>query len=236
VCRTVEGDLLAPLLERCGRNLEVKRVDVTTTAGYESFLATEAALLGESGRWEIPVVVAEDTYLIGEQAIRQELIPHLECVYGAGGNSWPAVSELDAITAPTPASNPFGGTGEGVATCLEDEASAVCETGTPIFVLYLSSSDCSDTCDRTRYDLRYLQGVYPQMTFDERDIGENAELADALAVELDAPDEARGVAPAVVVGSDYLSGSALTLDALRSTLESYAESGAPAVWYTLDLP
>jgi hypothetical protein len=238
VCSALYDEVIAPLQNRCGPGLELKLVDVAEPEGYEAFVATERALIGEAGRWEIPTVVVGETYFIGDSAIRQELLPHLSCVLGAGGNAWPAVDELGEIAAaPTTETADLSSfnAGDSVEGCVDDEESAICESGEPIFVLYFAAADCDDVCDRTRYDLRYLQGVYPQMFFEERDIADNQVLAEALA-------ERAGVAtpgplaPAVVVGDDYLAGDALTLDHLRDTVGSYSESGATAIWYTLDIP
>ena len=131
--------------------------------------------------------------------------------------------------------NPFGGAAGGVAGCVDDgEDSGVCEAPTPIFVLYFSRPDCPDGCERTRYDLRYLQGVFPQVFLEERDIEESAALAEKLAERYDVPEDQRGIAPAVVVGEDYLAGDAISLANLRATLEKYQATGAEAIWYSLE--
>jgi len=242
ICDELLEELIAPLQERCGTALELKVVDIGTTEGYEAFVAAETLLVGEAGRWEIPTVVVADTAFVGEEAIRAGLFDHLKCVFGAGGNDWPAGEALSAIEAqPMPAgrlgSSPFGGTAEdAVDSCVDDEVSAVCASPAPIFVLYLSGSDCTDTCERTRYDLIYLEGVFPQLSFEERPIEENYGLADAQGEQLGVPEDQRLLAPAVVVGEDYLVGDDLVLDSLRERVAAYAESGAMALWYLIDLP
>ncbi|MBN1247945.1 MAG: hypothetical protein JXC32_09835, partial [Anaerolineae bacterium] len=209
------------------------------TEGYEAFLATEAHLVGEAGRWDIPVVVVDAMAYVGERAIREGLLPYLKCVFGAGGNDWPPVAALGNIAAEsieTVGEDPFGGlAGEGLESCVDDEESEVCASPIPIFALYLESADCTDTCERTRYDLTYLKGVYPQLSFETRSLEDNRELADALAERLAVPKELWGQAPVVVVGEDYLVGDDLDLEMLRERLASYTESGATALWYALDL-
>lgn len=240
-CERVYDDVIAPLMRRCGENLEVKSVDIADADGYEAFLATEAYLIGEPGRWEIPAVVVGDAYFTGDAAIRSELLPYLNCVFGAGGNDWPAVRELTGIVelAPTPAlatgANPFGGN-VGVESCVDEDDSAICASPTPIFALYFTPAKCNDSCDRTRYDLRYLEGVYPQLSYEERVIDDALPLARALGETLGIPQEYWGVAPAVIIGKDYLVGDALNLTALREAVSRYTESGAKAIWYTIDVP
>lgn len=242
ICDELLEELIAPLQERCGAALELKAVDIGMTEGYEAFVAAEVLLVGEAGRWEIPTVVMADTAFVGEEAIRGGLLDHLKCVFGAGGNDWPAGDALSAVEAqPAPVgaigASPFGGNAEdSVASCVDDEVSDVCASSAPIFVLYLSGSGCTDTCERTRYDLIYLEGVFPQLSFEERPVEENYGLADALGERLGLPEVQRRLAPAVVVGEDYLVGDDLVLDNLRERVAAYAESGAMALWYLIDLP
>lgn len=239
LCEQITSDIIEPLQERCGVGLDVKTVDVGTTEGYEALVATESHLVGEPGRWDIPVIVVAEMAYVGDRAIREGLLPYLKCVFGAGGNAWPAVPALESFAsqsvAPS-ADNPFGTlTGESLEACVDEEEGEVCESPTPIFALYLMSADCTDTCDRTRYDLTYLRGVYPQLSFETRPIEENRELADALAERAGVPADQWGQAPAVVFGDDYLVGEDLNLETLRERLDAYADTGAVAVWYALDL-
>lgn len=235
-CGEVRREVLDPIQAQCGASLELKAVDIGVTEGYQAFVATEQALIGDAGRWDIPTVVVGEKYFIGEDAIRTDLVPHLQCVFGDGGNDWPDVPELTALAVSEPAAqgDPFSGAEEGDESCVEDEAE-VCASPNPIFVLYYSKPDCPTACERTYYDLRYLQGVFPQMSFEERNVKEDAAMAAALAEHYGLSDDERGVAPAVFVGEDALVGDEVTLEALRTMLEQYAETGAMAVWYTLDV-
>lgn len=240
-CEDVYTTLIAPLEARCGASLEVKLVDIETPEGYEAFVATESALIGEAGRWDVPAVVVEDTYYVGESAIRQELVAHLQCVFGAGGSNWPDVEELQGIapSSQVPLSgsgSPFtSGSAEAAESCLADEASAICESAEPLFVLYVTQTGCADECDRTRYDLRYLRGVYPQLAFEERDLAGNGALVTAVGDALGIPAAQRAMTPLIVVGNDYLAGDAVTLEALNALLSKYADAGAAAFWYSLNL-
>lgn len=242
ICRVLLEELIAPLQARCGAALELKSVDIGTPEGYEAFVATETQLVGEAGRWDIPTIVVDDRAFVGEDAIRAGFLPYLKCVFGAGGSTWPAGDALAAIESePTPVTmvgeSPFGvDAGDSVESCVDDEASAVCASPTPIFVLYLSGSDCTDTCGRTRYDLVYLKGVFPQLSVEERPVDENYELIDALGEQLGVPEDKLRIAPAVIIGEDYLVGDDLVLDHLRERIAAYAETGATALWYMIDLP
>jgi len=236
LCQTLYDEILVPLANRCGKSLEIKAIQVDTTEGYEVFDETEDNLIGDSGRWDIPTIVVGETFFIGEEAIRTGLVPHLQCVFGDGGNAWPDIPSLLAFDDQSNLiqnDNPFTGLDEGVEECISEEEIAVCASPNPIFVLYFSTEACESTCDRTLYDLRYLQGVFPQMFFEEKDIITNTKLAKAIidAFGITMPDDL--VAPAIVVGTDYLTGDMLILDNLTKVINKYSESGALAVWYTL---
>ena len=239
-CAEVEMEIIAPLQERCGANLEVKMVDIETTEGYEAFVATETALVGDAGRWDLPVVVVDEMAYVGEAAIREGVLPYLKCVFGSGGNAWPAVPALEAIAAEPQlvgGDSPFGSLSDGgVEACVDDEEAALCASPQPIFALYLTREACDDTCERTQYDLTYLKGFLPQLSFETRSMEENRALADALAERLGVPEAQWGRSPVVVVGEDYLVGDDLDLEVLRDRIASYTETGATALWYALELP
>ena len=235
-CQRLYDEVFVPWEERCGEHLQVVRIDISTDAGYEIFVATEEALIGEVGRLDIPTVVVGDKLYVGARAIREDFTSFLPCLLESGGNAWPEAPALAQFltSEETLGDNPFGGV-EGVEGCIDDEEDGgVCEAPTPIFVLYFSRHNCPAGCDRTRYDLRYLQGVFPQMFLEERDIEEDVALAQKLAERYNVPEDQQSVAPAVVVGEDYLAGDAISLETLRATLEKYQETGAEAVWYSED--
>ena len=183
LCQTLYDDVLEPLVSRCGNNLELKTIRVDTPEGYQVFIEAEGVLIGESGRWNIPTIVVGDTYFIGEDAIRNGLLPHLECVFGEGGNPWPdvpALSALDSQNLLIKPDAPFTGLDAGLEGCITEEEAAVCASPNPIFVLYFAPDECEEACDRTVYDLKYLQGVYPQMFYEVKTIGDNTKLAKAI--------------------------------------------------------
>jgi hypothetical protein len=240
-CQTLYDEVFVPWEERCGEHLQVVRIDIGSEEGYEAFIATEEALIGEVGRLDIPTVVVGDKLYVGERAIREDFTACLPCLLESGGNAWPDVPALAQFLTSEEAlgDNPFGGAAGGDVGCVDDDDNndddgGVCEMPAPIFVLYFSRHNCPAGCDRTRYDLRYLQGVFPQMFLEERDIEEDAALAQKLAERYDVPGDQRGVAPAVVVGEDYLAGESISLETLRATLEKYQATGAEAVWYSLE--
>ncbi|MDF1514770.1 MAG: hypothetical protein P1S60_13255 [Anaerolineae bacterium] len=238
LCDTVFDEILEPLLNSCGENLEIKAFQIDTDPGYEVLMDTERAMIGDVGRWDIPVVVVDDTYFIGDQAIRTGLLPHLQCVYGEGGNTWPDIPVLDTVadqSQPDWGLSPAAGEAGDIEPCINDDEAAVCASPNPIFLLYLSAEACEGVCDRMPYDLRYLRGVYPQLLYEEKDISTNIALARAIASEFDLDIADEDLAPAIVIGDHYLTGEQLHLENLKSVIGQYSETGSLAIWYTLDL-
>ncbi len=233
-CKAVYDSVLMPLQSQCGAALEIKDVEIGTSSGYEAFIATERALTGMAGKWDIPVVVIGDVVLVGETDIRQGFETELKCVWLDGGNDWPAVPALEAITLSDSDGmrlNPFAA-GEA-SGCVEagdaEEASAVCAAPEPIFLLYFYKPGCQE-CERVRYDVQYLEDRYPQLFVEERNILEDALLARWLGEEYDIEPDKLQVAPAVVVGKYYLVGDDLLADNLLTAVQTYVDTGSEATW------
>jgi cytochrome c biogenesis protein CcdA len=245
-CKTVFEEVIQPLQARCGQALEVKPVEIGEPAGYEAFVATERALTGKAGQWDIPVVVLaadaahEDTFYIGEDAVRQNLEEQIQCIWLNGGNDWPAVPALEALSKPSEGSlgaqSPFA-SDDDQGVCVEsgemEEASAACAAPEPIFLLYFYKPGCQE-CERVSYDLRYAQERYPQLFIEKRNILEDALLARWLGEQYDVAKKKLNVAPAVVVGEHYLVGDDLTPDVLLAAVKQYAETGSEPTWNDWD--
>ncbi|MBN1486922.1 MAG: hypothetical protein JW981_04720, partial [Anaerolineae bacterium] len=115
-CEILYQEVIESLMAQCGTALEIKKVEIGTSAGYEAFLATEKALTGKSGVWDIPVAVLGSKVFIGEETIREGLESAIKCAWLDGGNEWPPVPELEAVAAPDfvgdGGSTPFGSEGD----------------------------------------------------------------------------------------------------------------------------
>lgn len=232
-CQAAYEEIVVPLQERCAGQLDLLMVEIGTAEGYEAFVATERALTGETGEWEIPTAVLDDQFYVGEEEIRSNLEEDVECLLVAGGNSWPAISELQALATMEPGGlgvggNPFTGGGESE-TCVDDEQAAACEAPNPVHLLYFFKPGCQE-CERVSYDLGYLEQRYPQLLIDERNVLEEAALAEWLGEEYDVPEQRRLVAPAVVVGERYLVGDELSPDTLMEVVDRVADTGTEARW------
>lgn len=234
-CKVAYEEVVEPLTERCQGQLDILMVEIGSPEGYEAFVATERALTGKLGEWEIPTAVLDGQAYVGEGAIRDNLVADLECVLVDGGNEWPEVSELQALVTveavgPGMGGSPFSSESE-VETCVNDEQAEACEAPEPVHLLYFYKPGCQE-CERISYDLRYAKQRFPQLIIEERNVLEETPLAEWLGAQYDVPERLRLVAPAVVVGERYLVDEDLAPDILLEAVSSAAETGTDPVWET----
>jgi cytochrome c biogenesis protein CcdA len=106
----------------------------------------------------------------------------------------------------------------------------------PIHVAYISQAGCP-VCSKANATLEEVEGLYPQMVLTEFPIEEEQSkmLSEWLGQQYGVPEEKRLTTPAIFVGSDHLVGrDEVTLEALRTVLDTYAESGAQPTWVGFD--
>jgi uncharacterized membrane protein/thiol-disulfide isomerase/thioredoxin len=99
-CHTVIEEVLPPLLERYGAQLEILRVDVTEPLGAAQFqAAVEKFRLPSAG---VPLLVIGDEYLIGSVDIPGKFPALIEKYLAQGGVDWPDLPGLDLQPQNTP--------------------------------------------------------------------------------------------------------------------------------------
>lgn len=203
-CHRVQDDVLKPLQQRYDRQLVVDARDVEKSpSGYDLLTALERQF--GTGEGAFPVIFIGDHVLHGEQAAREQLAALVEFYMNEGGVDLP---ELAAPGAPS---------GDPTA-------------GQPaIHLAYFYQVGCHE-CDRARYDLKYLQSKYPQVQIHEYDIREHAALAEWLGERNRVPLNKRLTAPAAFVGSDFLLGDGINVQALEAILKKHMATGSEAYW------
>ena len=204
-CVLVEEEVLAPLKERLGEQLLVKRVDVeTSTDNYNLLRGLERQYGLERGA--MPVVFIGQEALAGETAVRERLPGLVEEYLAAGGTTLPELTATPTPV-PTPAVDPEP----------ETEPSQ-------IHLAYFYQPGCPE-CDRVQLALNYLKDQYPQLNVCTLDVREQATLCEWLGEQTGVPVGKRLTAPAVFVGDDALVGDDLHPSSLEALLARYAESG-----------
>jgi cytochrome c biogenesis protein CcdA len=204
-CQAVIDEVLPPLQEKYGAQLEMQSIEISDTDNYQWLLDMEAAYQIPPDKADIPEVFVGDTALIGEAEIRAQLDETIASYLAAGGVDYPPRS--GAKPAPT-----------GDAPL--------------IHLAYFYQAGCRE-CDRTELDLRYLQERY-SLTVAEFDVREQSALSEWLGARAGVPEEKRLTAPAVFVGADALIGQEINARSLEALVKKYATSGAPPTWENFD--
>lgn len=228
-CNAILDEVLKPLQDRYGDQLQIKVVEVSEPANYEMLIRIEEMFSVPPEERGLPTLVLDDHVLIGEEAIRDQLPCIYESCLGAGGTSWPAIPGLDDVSV-ADAGGLGGGLDPGVELepCGAEEA-VVCEGPAPIWAAYFYEVGCQE-CSRAEYDIRYVQSKYPQLVVEEYSAQEDAALAEWLGARFGVPERQRLATPALFVGQDYLVGTDITAEAVLVLAEKYAPTGVDRVW------
>ncbi|HAL60880.1 MAG TPA: hypothetical protein DCP08_00550 [Chloroflexi bacterium] len=221
-CQAVEEEVLIPLSQRYGEQIEVRRFDISVPQNYEVMLRLE----GEYGfsASQIPAIFIGHEVLVGEEEIRARLERLVEEQLAAGGCDFPCPDT--PLPAPTTIATP------SVEPTLCPEESDVCPLPQgppyPVVLAYFYQVGCIE-CDRVSYDLAYLEQKYPNLQVETFDLREHIGLNEALCERFGIPLECRLIAPAIFVGDDYLIGQEINAASLEALIEKYSqeESGAP---------
>jgi uncharacterized membrane protein/thiol-disulfide isomerase/thioredoxin len=110
-CEYVINEILLPLVDKYGEQLQIIAIDVTQPEGQTHFLsATDQFDLQEAG---VPFLVIGETYLIGSEEIPGKFPGLVESYLAQGGVDWPnipglteSLKETQNTTKPTPATVP----------------------------------------------------------------------------------------------------------------------------------
>lgn len=99
-CHTVINEVLPPLAEKHGGQLQIAGVDVTTTDGQALYQAAVARFGITEERLGVPTLVIGETVLVGSEEIPDQLPGLIVQGLAAGGIAWPDIPGLDAAMAP----------------------------------------------------------------------------------------------------------------------------------------
>lgn len=209
-CHKVIEDILPPIQEKYGEQLEIKLLDVSEPASYRLFSALEKAYQVPKELQGVPVIFIGQTFLVGWVAIGDHLEGEIERYLTAGGIDYPAsASEVERPPATEPSASVKG--------------------DKPIHLVYFQQTGCAE-CDRAYYDLRFLQSQYSQLVVEVFSIPKDAALSEWLGQRHGVPEEERLTAPAVFVGEDYLLGGEVTPGNLQALVRKYVLKGAGRTW------
>lgn len=220
-CHKVLEGTLPPIQEKYGDQLEVKSLDVSEPDNYKLFSALEEAYQVPKKLQGVPVIFLGQTFLVGWVDIGDHLDEEIQRYLAAGGVDYPmTASEVERLPE------------EGYCWCPTPsaaESGAPIEGDKPIHLAYFHQAGCTE-CNRALYDLKFLQGQYPQLVVESFSIPEDAALSECLGQRYGIPEEKRMTAPAVFIGEDYLLGKEVSANNLEALLKEYAAQGAEPTW------
>lgn len=252
-CKEVEEFILNPLEEMY--RLEIEKVDVDETAGYERLLSMEE-LTGDTDN-EIPAIYIEGLFFSGmeeidhglESMIRQ-IVDKREKENAEGGLIEPQEEggsayktkyppEGAVIEKTEPGEKELPGNGDMAVRELPPKKTGskkvsktikVSEDG-PVYAAYFYKHGCKE-CDRVYKDFKYLRSKYPNLMIREYDIADpnSKTLNEALCILCKVPENKRLTTPSFFVGRDYLLDDEIRVRAIESLIKKYTENPEPPPW------
>jgi len=98
-CHKVLKDVLPPLAQKYGDQLQVLLIDVTTEGGRELYLSAAKAIPIPEDKRGVPALVVGDKLLIGDVEIPEKFPAIIDQGLAAGGIDWPDIPGLDRVLA-----------------------------------------------------------------------------------------------------------------------------------------
>jgi uncharacterized membrane protein len=105
-CHVVIDDVLPPLQEQYGAQLNIAMIDVSSPAGQQIYQNAITSLAISADRYGVPALVIDTTVLVGSIEIPTHLPALIAQTLAAGGNTWPAIPGFSPAAAATMAAPP----------------------------------------------------------------------------------------------------------------------------------
>lgn len=226
-CAAVEEDVLTSLRAQYGAQLDVRMVEISSPVNYELLIRAEEDFGVSAAERGLPTLLVGDTVLIGEDAVRAQLVKIVADGVARGGIGLPHLPGLeDAIVS----ESSTGGAGVSGDACAPE--ADVCSPAVPIWAAYFYQVGCQE-CSRVDADIQYIRSKYPQFTVEAFNIYDDAALADWLASRTDRSDDL--YAPALFIGDTALIGEEeITPQNIENVILQSALVGVPRVWSEFD--
>jgi len=220
-CMAIIDEVILPMQEEFGSKQDIRLVEIDYANNYELLIRAEEQFSVQPEQRGIPVLIINDSILIGEIPIRDHTREIVTAGIEAGGVDWPAIPGFDpsAITTAESAS-------ASAEMCTLENADT-CVAGAPIFAVYFYQTGCQ-SCSRVEADLAYLRIKYPQLIIEIYNIYETAGLGTWLTERAGRDDLHT---PALFIGSQaWIGEKEITPQAIEIALECLAQEGSPRFW------
>jgi cytochrome c biogenesis protein CcdA/glutaredoxin len=220
-CHAALEEVVNPLVEDLGDQLDVRLLEIGTPEYYEALMAIEEHFDVPAAKRSIPTLVVGDQILIGESEIADNFPTIVQNGIAAGGLDFPQIEGVDPKTLVSMAPVNNGGLDE---ECDTDES---CVVANPIFAGYFYQTGC-DVCSRVEADLNYLKTQYPQLQVVEFNIYDYTDMAAWMTERVGYEGDFH--TPALFIGDHLLIGEEILPETIAPILESYQDSGSEAFW------
>ncbi len=217
-CQRVADELLIPLAAK-HPEITIRYLETGNSANYRFLLAAETQLAPDAPR-QIPVILAGNRIVSGEEAIRNSIDEIVEL--SVTHMIEPLPGQLAAISETEATDRPFFGKIEPEQNCDEE----ACSRDT-IWMAYFYQTGCRN-CSRSEADIAYIKSKYPKLEVREFNVYANVPLTHYFADRARLKDSFE--TPAIFIGDDYLIGAQQINPASLETLVRKHEKGAPNFW------
>ncbi|MHB0857856.1 MAG: cytochrome c biogenesis protein [Anaerolineae bacterium] len=216
-CHVVKDEVLPPLQEQYGAQLDIVPLNITEPAAREFWYLVLGTYQVPSERQAVPMLILADKVLMGSREIPEQLPGLIAQHLSAGGVDLPAFVYATGMVAPLPTATP-------TSTPTPQPAEPA-----PIHVAYFFQPGC-DQCERSEHDLAYIQVKYPQVVIHRFNVKDEAARNQYLCENANVPESKHLTAPALFVGNAYLAGEQVRARAVEDLLAPYLQNGAPEPW------
>lgn len=221
-CQAVIQEVLTPLQEKYGTQLEVRSIEISTAENYEWLLDMEAAYRIPADQVSIPEIFIGDTALIGEAEIRARLDETIARYLAAGGVDYPL--RLTSTPSPEP-------TIKACKHCGDEEEPPLVITPQPqVAFYYFYDRKCGECLVVKQEVIAPLKEQYgAQLLVEERDVeGSTANYSLMRALERQY-GLAVGSMPEVFIGEHALVGDKEIEECLADLVSMYLAQGGVAL-------
>jgi protein-disulfide isomerase len=240
-CHYVITEVLVPLVNEYGDQLQILAIDSTQPNGAALYHATVKRYEIPLERQGVPTLIIGDMVLVGSGEIPAQFPALVEEQLAAGGVGWPDIPELKQIISaettpePSPSVTPQATVSPSLTPTLPATSMAAVTSAEtlPVYLAYFFDPTCL-ICKRVSADLAYLQEQYPHLVVRQFDVGQEVALNEAMCEKYNVPDAYHLMAPTIFIGQDCLLPGEITLERLQTLIENQDSSSAPPPWKDLE--
>lgn len=244
-CHYVITEVLQPMAQEYGDQLQILVIDVTTQVGSVLYHdALDYYGVPEEGRG-VPTLIIGDEVLVGSLDIPAEFPGIVANGLASGGIDWPAfpgLAEAMAAVESSPAATvpveseeaSVQATPETVEPAESESANSTTANSTSaVYLAYFYDPTCLE-CAQVSKELAEFEKQYPNLVVNEYNLLEDATLNEALCEKYGVPEDKRMLAPAIFIGSECLTSGEITQERLARLIQNPDPAALTPPWSDLE--